>query len=130
MIRFIGKVSRGSADSAAVDLYSTEDATIAPQQFRVIDVGLTWEVTGESVVGIIKDRSGMAAKGLRVGGGVIDADYRGPIGVILINHTFENYRVKIGDRIAQMLVLPIRFLGEEVPSDVGRGEGGFGSTGQ
>lgn len=67
-----------------------------------------------------------------VGAGVIDADYRGPVGVILFNHSDVDFEVKVGDRIAQLIiekivtpdVLEVQHLDSTV-----RGEGGFGSTG-
>lgn len=67
-----------------------------------------------------------------VGAGVIDADYRGPVGVILFNHSDVDFEVKRGDRIAQLIiekiVTPDVLEVESLDSTV-RGEGGFGSTG-
>jgi dUTP pyrophosphatase len=126
---FHGRYSRGSKGSAGIDLYAAEDCRIEPQATKVIDVGLTWEVVpGVTVVGIIKDRSSMAAKGLRVGGGVVDPDYEGPIKVVLMNHSFVPYTVSAGDRIAQLIVMPFVSVDDSCV-DHERGEGGFGSTG-
>lgn len=64
--------------------------------------------------------------------GVIDADYRGLIGVVLINHAYDNFHVKVGDRIAQLLLEKCSmFEVEEIEEHTvtERGEGGFGSTG-
>lgn len=67
-----------------------------------------------------------------VGAGVIDADYRGPVGVILFNHSDVDFEVKAGDRIAQLIIekimTPDVMAVEDLDSTV-RGEGGFGSTG-
>lgn len=67
-----------------------------------------------------------------VGAGVIDADYRGPVGVILFNHSDVDFEVKVGDRIAQMIlekiVTPDVAEVQDLDSTL-RGEGGFGSTG-
>lgn len=67
-----------------------------------------------------------------MGAGVIDADYRGPVGVILFNHSDVDFEVKVGDRIAQLIIEKIMTLNvlevEDLNSTV-RGEGGFGSTG-
>mmetsp|Transcript_6357 Transcript_6357/g.14900 ORF Transcript_6357/g.14900 Transcript_6357/m.14900 type:complete len:160 (-) Transcript_6357:136-615(-) len=78
-------------------------------------------------------RSGLAWKNfIDTGAGVIDADYRGNVGVILFNHSEDDFQVKVGDRVAQ-LVLERIYTPEvkEVDSleDTARGEGGFGSTG-
>jgi dUTP pyrophosphatase len=65
--------------------------------------------------------------------GVIDSDYRGEIKVPLINHSDKPYTVKNGDRIAQMVIMPVivpEFAECEQLGDTGRGEGGFGSTGR
>ena len=83
----------------------------------------------------VRPRSGLAAKsGITVLNtpGTIDADYRGEIKVILINHSKEKFKIKKGDRVAQLIVCPIiksEFVEvEELPNTL-RGEGGFGSTG-
>ena len=78
-------------------------------------------------------RSGLAWKhSIDVGAGVIDADYRGPVGVILFNHSDTDFEVKVGDRVAQMIiqqiVMPEVVEVQDLDSTL-RGEGGFGSTG-
>ena len=78
-------------------------------------------------------RSGLAWKhSIDVGAGVIDADYRGPVGIILFNYSDEAFEVKPGDRIAQLIlekiVTPEVLLVDDLDSTV-RGAGGFGSTG-
>jgi len=83
----------------------------------------------------IRPRSGLALKnGITClnSPGTIDADYRGEVGVILINHGWESFRIKRGDRIAQMVVAPVTQAIWMETDDLGettRGEGGFGSTG-
>ena len=71
-------------------------------------------------------------RGIDTGAGVVDADYRGPVGVILFNWGKEDFAIKTGDRIAQLIleqiVLPDVVETDELPETV-RGEGGFGSTG-
>lgn len=67
-----------------------------------------------------------------VGAGVIDADYRGPVGVILFNHSDVDFEVKVGDRIAQLILEKIvtpEVMEVEHLDSTARGEGGFGSTG-
>lgn len=78
-------------------------------------------------------RSGLAWKhSIDVGAGVIDADYRGPVGVILFNHSDMDFDVKVGDRIAQLIIEKIMTPDVVEVEDLDttlRGEGGFGSTG-
>ena len=83
--------------------------------------------------GRIAPRSGLALRdGISVGGGVVDADYRGDVGVILFNHSVKPFSVKRGDRIAQLILEriatpPIVQVENLVATE--RGAGGFGSTG-
>jgi dUTP pyrophosphatase len=80
-------------------------------------------------VGIIKPRSGLAFNyGIDVLAGVIDADYKDEIKVILINHGDDPYHIKAGDRIAQLVVLPYYVINGEDGNAPIR-SGGFGSTG-
>lgn len=78
-------------------------------------------------------RSGLTWKhSIDVGAGVIDADYRGPVGVILFNHSDQSFEVKGGDRIAQMIIEKImtpEVVEMEELDSTKRGAGGFGSTG-
>lgn len=84
----------------------------------------------------IRPRSGMALKygvSLLNTPGTIDADYRGPVGVIVINHGPASYTVNHGDRIAQMVIAPVvqaEFVAAETLGQTARGDGGFGSTGR
>ncbi|KAF7044478.1 hypothetical protein CFC21_053700 [Triticum aestivum] len=95
---------------------------------RVFDEMLT-----ASFVFFAAPRSGLALKhSIDVGAGVIDADYRGPVGVVLFNHSEVDFAVKPGDRVAQMIIQVITTPEiaevEDLDATV-RGEGGFGSTG-
>ena len=101
---------------------------IVPTGFRV-EIPLGFEMQ-------IRPRSGLAVKyGISLPNtpGTIDSDYRGPLGVALINLGAEAYVIRLGDRIAQMIVAPVvqaRFEVVDSLSDTARGEGGFGSTGR
>ena len=101
---------------------------IVPTGFRV-EIPLGFEMQ-------IRPRSGLAVKyGISLPNtpGTIDSDYRGPLGVALINLGAEAYMIRHGDRIAQMIVAPVvqaRFEVVDSLSDTARGEGGFGSTGR
>ena len=117
---------------AGMDFFSCEDVSIKSGERKLIGTGLSIELP-EGYVSLIWDKSGLAAKnGLTVLGGVIEYTYRGEYGVILLNTSDEEYHLKKGDKIAQLLIQKIETAEiEEVEelSDSVRGEGGFGSTG-
>ena len=127
----------GSAEAAGADLYAClEDAvTVEPGQTAWIPTGIAMEVP-KGCAGLVYARSGMACKrGLAPANkvGVIDSDYRGEITVVLHNHGTVAQRVESGERIAQMVITPVLTPAyEEVQelTNTGRGQGGFGSTGQ
>ena len=125
--------------SAAVDLRAALDegvtVTIAPGERALIPTGLAIAPESSDVVAILAPRSGLACKkGIRLsnGIGVIDADYRGEIGVSLHNTGKEDFVVARGDRIAQMMFMPVyaaTFTVCDELDETARGAGGFGSTG-
>lgn len=123
--------TRGSEQAAGLDLYSLIDATI-PSIPRIIPTGIAIEIP-EGYVGILKDRSGLVTKfGLHVLAGVIDSDYRGEVGVVLINEGSNLQTIHKGDRIAQLLVIPYMhadIIETQELGDTIRDAGGFGSTG-
>lgn len=123
--------------SAGMDLRASlkEPVILKPMERTVIKTGLFIELpVGHEAQ--IRPRSGLAAKsGITVlnAPGTIDADYRGEIGVILINLSEDNFTVKNGDRIAQMVLARherIRWISSDQLSETDRGKGGFGSTGK
>ena len=122
--------------AAAVDLRAAVDTpvTIAPGERAQIPTGLAMAIP-QGYVGIVAARSGLACKkgiALSNGIGVIDSDYRGEIGVSLHNTSSVPFTVERGERIAQMMFLPVAavsFLPCEELEETARGEGGFGSTG-
>lgn len=126
----------GSEQAAGADLYACLDApvTIAPGQTAFIPTGLAMMLP-EGYVGLICARSGMACKmGLAPANkvGVIDSDYRGEFLVALYNHGAESRTISHGDRIAQLVVVPVLhpvFEETDELSETLRGTGGFGSTG-
>lgn len=125
--------------SAAVDLRAAldegESVTLRPGERRMIPTGLAIAPETRGVVAIVAARSGLGVKkgvSLSNGIGVIDSDYRGEIGVGLINHGDEDFTVVRGDRIAQMFFLPVmhaNFIVAESLDETERGAGGFGHTG-
>lgn len=124
--------TRAHPDDAGLDLYGLEDATVAPREGRVLRTGVAVAVPAGHV-GLVCDRSSMAKRGLKTAGGVIDAGYRGEVGVVVWNISGEAQTVKKGERIAQMLVIPIATPAPVDTADLGetaRGAAGFGSTGR
>lgn len=120
-------------DSAA-DLYSCEDLVIPNFSRRLVGTGIALAIP-LSYGGFIWDRSSMGAKGIHVLGGVIDANYRGEIKVLLANLTTLPYEIKQGDRIAQITFQPvytplIREAFGHLDDYTDRGSKGFGSSGR
>ena len=123
--------------SAGLDLraFIPESITLLPLERKLIKTGLFLEIP-EGYEAQVRPRSGLALKnGITVlnSPGTIDADYRGEIGVILVNISQDNFEINSGDRIAQMVFAKVKqakwIVAEEL-SETERGEGGFGSTGK
>ena len=108
---------------------------LAPGERALIPTGLRFEIPPGYEVQL-RPRSGLALKqgiALVNAPGTVDADYRGPVGIIVINHGQAPVRIAHGDRIAQIVVAPVtqaQFALAEHLSDTARGAGGFGSTGR
>jgi dUTP pyrophosphatase len=123
-----------SEHAAGMDLRAAEDAILPPGGRALVATGFAIALP-HGFEAQVRPRSGLAAKHgvtLLNSPGTIDADYRGEIKVILINHGREAFAVKRGDRIAQMIVAPVtRVVLKETEELSGtlRGPGGFGSTG-
>lgn len=123
---------RAHAGDAGLDLFSVADCSLLSREPVRVSTGIAMAVP-QGFVGLICDRSSMGAKGIRTLGGVVDAGYRGEVQVILVNLRDEPFEIRKGDKIAQMLVLPVNLCApEEVPElDVtSRAASGFGSTGR
>jgi dUTP pyrophosphatase len=117
---------------AALDLYAVEDVVIKVDQRVVVATGIAIEIP-DGYVGNVRDRTGISFKhGLHTMAGVIDSNYRGDISVLMINLGTEDYQIKAGDRIAQIMVHKIENIElEEVGelSETERGEQRFASSG-
>lgn len=129
-IRFTGiEPTRAHSSDGGLDLYAAKDQRLEPGVTR-IKTGTCLEIPA-GFAGIIKDRSSMAARGLHVVGGVIDAGYVGEIEVTI--STGLHHSVSTGDRIAQIVIVPIwqgRLRRVESLSESSRGDVGFGSSGR
>ncbi len=125
-----------TSDSAGMDLLAAvaETVTLAPGERRLIPTGIAIALP-PGTEAQVRPRSGLALKqGVTVlnAPGTIDADYRGEVGVILINHGDQPFVVERGSRIAQMVVAAYARVAWTVSDDLeesARGAGGFGSTG-
>jgi len=123
--------------SSGVDLsaFLEKKVVIKPNSSELIPTGLQVAIPDELEIQI-RPRSGLAAKesiGVLNSPGTIDSDYRGELKIILFNHGDKDFIISNGDRIAQMVLVPIlKMEFEEVDSlpDTVRGQGGFGSTGK
>jgi dUTP pyrophosphatase len=126
-----------TASAAGLDLLAAiPDGTalvIEPGARELVPTGLVIELP-EGFEAQVRPRSGLALKhGVTVlnAPGTVDADYRGEIGVVLINHGANPFEIRRGDRVAQMIVAPttrVELLETDEVSDTARGSGGYGST--
>ncbi|KAL0031712.1 hypothetical protein WJX79_002462 [Trebouxia sp. C0005] len=123
---------RGSAKAAGYDLSSAKDCVVPARGKAVVPTDLSIAIPPNTYARVAP-RSGLAVKHfIDTAAGVIDEDYRGPVGVVLFNHGPEDFKVKVGDRIAQLIleriVTPEVEAVQELSNTV-RGAGGYGSTG-
>jgi len=123
--------TRGSALAAGYDIYSAESVIIPPHTRHAVHTEISIQVP-PGTYGRLAPRSGLSIRGIDLGAGVIDADYRGEVKVLLINNADSEFEVTKGHRIAQLIlekhaVVDACAMTQLDPSE--RGEGGFGSTG-
>jgi dUTP pyrophosphatase len=127
-----------SSGSAGYDIYTNSSGVISPGKQKLVSTGIAMVIPNHCY-GRIAPRSGLGVRGIHVGAGVIDSDYRGEVKVLLLNFGEEPFYYNSGDRVAQLILEKIetnessteisseefkeRFLNTE------RGTGGFGSTG-
>ena len=127
----------GSAEAAGADLYACLDEALVIEAGETVFIptGIALEVP-KGCAGLVYARSGLACKrGLAPANkvGVIDSDYRGELRVVLYNHSGETQSIEPGERVAQLLIVPVftpGFQETEKLSETDRGAGGFGSTGK
>lgn len=126
-----------TASAAGLDLCAAidEPITLAPQARAAISTGLAMAIP-DGFEGQVRPRSGLAREyGVTLvnSPGTIDADYRGPVTILLINHGAQPVTIKSGDRIAQIVVAPViqaELVEATELDETVRGGGGFGSTGR
>lgn len=123
---------RAHLNDAGADLKSTEAVEIYPGEQKLIDTGVAVKVP-EGYGGFVFNRSSQGKRGVSIphSVGVIDADYRGNIKIILKNNGDDIYRIAIGDKIGQLVIMPVLLVDfVDAWNDTERGTGGFGSTGK
>ena len=129
------KFKTDGASGVDLSAFLDKEVVIKPNSSELVPTGLQVAIPEELEIQI-RPRSGLAAKesiGVLNSPGTIDSDYRGELKIILFNHGKEDFIINNGDRIAQMVLVPIvKMEFEEVDSlpNTVRGQGGFGSTGK
>ena len=122
---------RANVTDAGADLMSIEDLEIYPGEQKLVGTGVATKIP-EGYAGFVFNRSSQGKKGITIphSVGVIDSGYRGEIKVLLKNISEDLYKISRGDRIAQLVLVPV-LLPEfvDIWNDTARGTGGFGSTG-
>lgn len=126
------QVPRRQTDGAVgYDLHSAEDTIVPARGVAVVGTGVGVRLP-EGTYGRVAPRSGLSVKGIAVGAGVVDRDWTGPVGVVLYNLTDAPFEVRIGHRIAQLILeraeTPDVVVLQDL-EDTERGAKGFGSTG-
>jgi len=124
--------TRSTPGAAGLDLYAAENVVIKTGDWSTVETGVALSLPADHV-GLIWPRSGWAAKyGLDTLAGVVDCDYRGGVGVVLVNHSDRDIRIDIGDRIAQLVIQRYEHFDPVEVEKLGhthRSVRGFGSTG-
>ena len=124
--------TRAHATDAGLDIYARDEQIVPAKEYAIFDTGVHIELP-ENTVGMLKSKSGLNVKHGLVSEGVIDVNYSGSIVVKLYNHSGFDYWVKAGDKISQLVILPILTPDPELVDELevkGRGNNGFGSSGR
>lgn len=124
--------TRGYATDAGLDLYARETQIVPAKESAIFDTGVHIELP-QNTVGFLKSKSGLNTKHGITSEGVIDVGYTGSIVVKLYNHSGYDYEVNKGDKISQLVILPILTPELELVEsleETDRGNNGFGSTGK
>ena len=124
--------TRAYPTDAGLDICASEDAVILPDTVKTVETGVHVEIPSGHV-GLLTSKSGLMSKKGVTSRGTIDSGYTGAIRVTLINHGDRTLKIKAGDKISQLVILPIIAPELEVVDSLGktaRGSKGFGSTGR
>lgn len=123
---------RAHEDDAGYDLYSPVDREIKPKGYTTIDTGVHFQIP-KGYVGFIKSKSGMNVKFSITSEGVVDSGFTGSVFVKLYNNSYRPFHISKGDKITQIVFLPVLLPELEVVDgleETERGNNGFGSTGR
>ena len=123
--------TRAYPTDAGLDLYTPEDVLLPANSEVIIDTLCAMEIP-EGYVGLITSKSGLMAKGI-TSRGTVDASYRGHIRAVMFNHSDKDYQFHRGDKVTQIVLLPIITPELEIVTELSkteRNENGFGSTGR
>lgn len=123
---------RAHPEDAGLDLFSPEAVKVPARGSAVIDTGVHVEIQN-GYAGMIKSKSGLNIKHGIISDGVVDAGYTGSIRVKLYNLSDEDYMVELGDKISQLVIVPVVTPDVDIVGEIGgseRGKNGFGSTGR
>lgn len=126
--------TRGSKNAAGLDLYCPFHIKVPADSQKKIPLGVAVEIP-QNHIGLLTPRSSMSKTPLRCANsvGIIDEDYRGEISIVYENVSCKDYTIARGDRIAQLIIVPIAVVDVEEAqtlSETERGDGGYGSTGK
>jgi len=116
---------------AGMDLYSVEDLILKPKHRSRVKTGISIELP-KGYVSLIWDKSGVASKGIKTMGGVVDSGYRGEYQVVIVNLSSKDFKIEKGQKIAQLLIQKVENPKVEIVGELSqssRGIGSFGSTG-
>ena len=124
--------TRAHPTDAGLDIYARDTQIVPAKESAIFDTGVHVELP-EGTVGMLKSKSGLNVKHGIVSEGVIDVGYTGSIVVKLYNHSGYDYKVNAGDKISQLVIMPILTPTLEIVDELevrGRGNNGFGSSGR
>jgi len=124
--------TRAHETDAGLDIYARDTQIVCAKESAIFDTGVHIELP-YGTVGMLKSKSGLNVKHGIQSEGVIDVSYSGSIKVKLYNHSGYDYKVNRGDKISQLVILPILYPDLEIVDELevkGRGNNGFGSTGR
>lgn len=122
--------TRAHSTDAGLDVYSTEDGWILPKSHKAFDTGFHVAIP-DGFVGFLTAKSGLMLKGI-TSRGTIDSGYTGSIKAVLFNHSWRPVKIRKGQKISQLVIVPIVTPGLEFVDKLDqtdRADGGFGSTG-
>ncbi len=123
---------RAHKNDAGLDLYATKGGVIFPFSRKVFNTGVHVAIP-EGYVGLLTSKSGLMSNDGITNRGTIDSDYTGSIRAVLFNHSWKFIRIKPGQKVTQLVILPIITPEPDLVDsleETERGNGGFGSTGK